>query len=142
MMTASLFVAAALLVHFFYYENSGDSKSSRRYTTQNIEAWMFWAASNLVVSWFLAFIINIVPSVFTWIIFIAWGQISESMKTRVELYNSMKGAIKPVFYAASSWLSWVILFSGIYKLYDTNDPDSSQAQYTIRVSIQPALLMS
>ena len=141
-MTASLFVAAALLVHFFYYENSGDSKSGRRYTTQNIEAWMFWAASNLVVSWCLAFIINIVPSVFTWTVFIAWGQISESMKTRVELYNSMKGAIKPVLYAASSWLSWVILFSGIYKLYNANDPDSSQAQYTIRVSIQPALLMS
>lgn len=96
---------------------------------------MFWAASNLVVSWFLAFIINIVPGVITWIIFIAWGQISESMKSRVELYNTMKGSIKPVFYGASAWMSWVILFSVVYKLYNADDPNSSEAQYTIRVRV-------
>lgn len=133
--TASIFVAAALLVHFFYYEKSGDAKASRQYTTQNIEAWLFWAASNLVVSWFLAFLINLVPAVFTWIIFIAWGQISESMKSRVALYNSMKGSIKPVFYGASAWLSWTILFSDIYKLYNSDDPNSSKAHYTVRVRL-------
>ncbi|KAI5124783.1 hypothetical protein M0805_005417 [Coniferiporia weirii] len=132
--TAGIIVAAAVLVHVFYYNRSNDSnRSHRKYVTQNVEAWLFWAAANLLISWFLAFLINIVPAIATWTIFIVWGHISESMKNRVELYNSVKDTIKPVFYAASCWLSWVILFAHIFKLYNQDDTSASLASYTPRV---------
>ncbi|EJD01268.1 uncharacterized protein FOMMEDRAFT_110956 [Fomitiporia mediterranea MF3/22] len=132
--TASVIVGVALAVHFLYFERSNDSnRDHRRFVTQNVEAWLFWAASNLLVSWFLAFLINIIPGVVTWAIFIVWGHISESMKSRVELYISVKDTIKPAFYGASGWLSWVILFQHIYHLYDADNESESRASYTPRV---------
>lgn len=109
--------------------------------TQNVEAWLYWAASNLLVSWFLAFLINIVPGVVTWAIFIVWGHISESMKSRVELYHALKDTVKPAFYGGSAWVSWIILFEGIYNLYDSNDEDASRASYTPRVSNTVATIL-
>ena len=134
-LTAGRLVGAALAVHFLYYEKSNDdNRSHRQYVTQNVEAWLFWAAANLVISWFLALIINIIPGIVTWAIFIVWGHISESMKTRVELYNSLKDTVKPIFYAASGWLSWVIIFQNIFELYDGSEDGESRASYTPRVS--------
>lgn len=94
---------------------------------------MFWAAANLLISWFLALIINIIPGIVTWAIFIVWGHISESMKTRVELYNSLRETVKPIFYAASGWLSWDIIFANIFELYNHDNADESWASYTPRV---------
>jgi hypothetical protein len=39
------------------------------------------------------------------------------IKTRIEMYDSGKNTIKPVFYAASAWVSWVIIFGHIFQLY-------------------------
>ena len=50
------------------------------------------------------------------------------------MYTSVKEPIKPVLYAASGWVSWVIIFVHIFKLYDMDDEDSSRAAYTPRVS--------
>ena len=136
--TSGVIVAVALLVHFFYYEpSSGDTRNHRKFVTSNVEAWLFWASANLLVSWFLAFLIDIVPGLVTWVIFVVWGHISESMKSRVELYNSLKGTIKPPFYTAAAWVSWVIIFAHIYKLYDIDDEAESWASYTPRVRIIP-----
>ncbi|OCB90848.1 hypothetical protein A7U60_g1871 [Sanghuangporus baumii] len=132
--TAGLIVAVAIAVRFLYFERrSDDNRDHRRYVTQNVEAWLYWAASNLLVSWFLAFLINILPGVVTWVIFIVWGHISESMKSRVELYHALKDTIKPAFYGGSTWVSWVILFQGIYHLYDGDNEDASRASYTPRL---------
>ncbi|KAL5527555.1 hypothetical protein ACEPAG_6356 [Sanghuangporus baumii] len=132
--TAGVIVAVAIAVRFLYYEQrNDDNRDHRRYITQNVEAWLYWAASNLLVSWFLAFLINILPGVVTWAIFIVWGHISESMKSRVELYRALHDTIKPAFYGGAAWVSWVILFQGIYHLYDGNNEDASRASYTPRL---------
>ncbi|KAG8963319.1 hypothetical protein FRC03_003149 [Tulasnella sp. 419] len=55
------------------------------------------------------------------------------MKSRVEQYQTGKGWIKPIFYAAESWASWAIIFDGIYDLYDPSNEAASRAPYTPRV---------
>ena len=125
-------IAPALLFHFYWYKPHPDEH--RRYVKDNVEAWLFWAGANLTISWYLALIIDIIPIVARYLIAMVWGHISEEFKSKLELYNSVKNTIKPVFYAASAWASWVIIFTQIYKLYDMNNPDESRAQYTTRVS--------
>jgi len=129
--TSGLLVAAAILVRVLYYQPK--MTDHRKYVTENVEAWLFWAASNLIVSWILGFIIDIIPGIFTWVIFIVWGHINEKLKSRVELYNSVDDTVKPAFYAAAAWVSWVILFDAIYNLYDMGDESQSRAPYTPRV---------
>ena len=103
----------------------------------NIEAWLFWAAANLIVSWWLALVIDLIPVVFLTLISIGWGHISEGVKGSVELFNGIKNTIKPIFYAASMWVSWVIIFESIYKLYNDGNPGASEAAYTPRVRNMP-----
>lgn len=95
---------------------------------------MFWAAANLTISWYLAFLVDIVPVLIRFFLSLAWGHVSEGIKSNLDLYNSVKDTVKPVFYAASGWVSWIILFESIFKLYNSNDPDSSRAAYLPRVS--------
>ncbi|KAF9500178.1 hypothetical protein BDN71DRAFT_1440755 [Pleurotus eryngii] len=129
---AGVLVTPALLVHFYWYLPSRSER--RQYINQNIQAWLFWAAANLLISWYLALLIDILPSIFTALISGAWGHVSENVKSKVELYNSVKNTVKPLFYAASAWASWVIIFGGIYKLYNQDDPRNSRASYAYRVS--------
>ena len=129
---AGILITPPLLVHFFWYKPH--PTEHRRYVKDNLEAWLFWAAANVSISWFLALIVDIVPIVIRIIISIAWGHVSEVIKSRLELYNSVKGPIKPVLYAASGWVSWVILFNNIFKLYDMDSEGDSRASYTPRVS--------
>lgn len=68
-----------------------------------------------------------------WLVVIVWGTVSERLKSRIELYQTGKGWVKPLFYGACSWVSWVILFEGVFKLYDGKDESQSRAQWTIRV---------
>ncbi|TFK56013.1 hypothetical protein OE88DRAFT_1621194 [Heliocybe sulcata] len=128
---AALLVTPPILLIFFWYKPHPTSE--RLYILQNVSAWLFWAASNLLVSWFLGFIVDLVPSVLTLAISIAWGHVSETIKSNLELYDSVKDTIKPLFYAASGWASWVILFQGIYKLYNADDEGASRASYTPRL---------
>ncbi|KAL1686022.1 hypothetical protein GGG16DRAFT_118287 [Schizophyllum commune] len=46
--------------------------------------------------------------------------------------DRVKNTFKPLLYAASGWASWVIIFAHIFKLYDTNDEETSQAAYLDR----------
>ena len=92
---SGLIITPALLVHFFWYKPN--PTEHRRYVRDNIDAWLFWAASNVSVSWFLALLVDIVPVIARYVIMAAWGHVSERIKNRIEMYNSVKDAIKPVF---------------------------------------------
>lgn len=128
---AAILITPALLVHFFWYKPH--PTDYRHFVNINIEAWLFWAAANVVISWGLAMIIDIVPAIIRVVIAVTWGHVSETVRTKLELYASIKDTIKPLFYAASAWLSWNILFQNIFKL---NDPSDTQnyAPYTYRVA--------
>ncbi|KAH9482890.1 Mechanosensitive ion channel protein Msy1 [Psilocybe cubensis] len=129
---SAILVTPALLVHFFWFKP--DPSDHRRYVRDNVQAWFFWAASNVLISWYLAMIIDIIPILFRFFISAVWGHVSESIKTKIETYDSVKDTAKPAFYAGSTWASWVIIFVHIYKLYDQNEPEKSRARYTIRLS--------
>ncbi|KAG9317165.1 hypothetical protein JVU11DRAFT_1357 [Chiua virens] len=129
---AGILVTPALLVHFFWYKPH--PTSHRHYVTQNVEAWLFWAAVNVVISWGLAMVVDIIPPITRLLISISWGHVSEVVKSHIELYNSVKDTFKPVLYAASAWLSWIILFQNIFNLYNTAPDVTSPAAYTDRVS--------
>ncbi|KAF5363319.1 hypothetical protein D9756_000581 [Leucocoprinus leucothites] len=129
---AGVLVVPPLIIHFYWYEPH--PTDHRRYVKDNIQAWFFWAASNLVISWWLALIIDLVPIVARFIIAAAWGHVSEFVKNRIEMYNSVKDNVKPIFYAASGWLSWTIIFGSIFKLFNMDDPTNSRAGYTYRLS--------
>ncbi|KAI0370172.1 hypothetical protein BV20DRAFT_944607 [Pilatotrama ljubarskyi] len=128
---SGLVITPALILHFFWYKPHPDEH--RRFVQDNVEAWLFWIAANISISWGLGLIVDIVPVIVRWFISLTWGHVSEVIKTRLELYNSVKDTIKPVLYAASCWVSWVILFNGIFKLYDMDKEDNSRASYTPRV---------
>ncbi|KAI0052559.1 hypothetical protein FA95DRAFT_1579888 [Auriscalpium vulgare] len=129
---AGLLITGPLILHFYWYKPH--PSADRRYRLDNIEAWLFWAATNVVVSWWLAMFVDIVPIVVHGVVALAWGHVSEAIKTRIELFNSVKGTVKPLFYAASAWVSWVIIFDNIYKLHDGGHPEDSRAKYTKRIS--------
>ncbi|KAJ7688349.1 Mechanosensitive ion channel-domain-containing protein [Mycena rosella] len=112
---AGVLVTPAILLYFFWYKPN--KTDFRRKVTLNVEAWLFWAAANLLISWYLAMLIDIVPSFVRFFISASWGHVSEMIKSRIEMYNSVKNTIKPLFYAASCWVSWVIIFGHIFKLY-------------------------
>jgi len=128
---AGVMVAGPILVHFFWYKKN--PTEHRRYVLDNIEAWLFWAAANLLVSWCLGLLIDLVPVVVLGIISLGWGHVSEKVKNTSQLYNSVKGTLKPPFYAASGWVSWIIIFQSIYKLYNSDDESQSHASYTPRL---------
>lgn len=125
-------MAPALLIHFFWFKPN--PTSYRHYVDLNIEAWLFWAAANVVISWGLAMIVDIIPALTRIFISISWGHVSEEVKSHIELYDSIKDTFKPVLYAASAWLSWIILFQNVFKLYNSSAGETSPAPYTDRVS--------
>ncbi|KAJ7638469.1 hypothetical protein FB45DRAFT_902962 [Roridomyces roridus] len=112
---AGVLVTPALILHFFWYKPH--KTEFRHKVTLNVEAWLFWAAANLLISWYLAMLIDIFPSFLRLFISGLWGHVSETIKSRFEMYNSVKNTIKPLFYAASAWVSWVIIFQNIFQLY-------------------------
>lgn len=129
---SGVIITPALLIHFFWYKPH--PTDHRKYVKDNVQAWLFWAAANITISWYLALLVDLFPTFVGYFVSLAWGHVSEAIKGKLELYNSVKDNIKPLFYAASAWVSWVILFASIYNLYNTDDEDSSRASYTPRVS--------
>lgn len=129
---AGVMVTPGILIHFYWYKPNPTEQ--RLYIKQNVQAWTFWAAANLLISWYLALLVDLVPVVFTMIVSAAWGHVSEVIKSRVELFESVKNTIKPLLYAGCGWASWVIIFESIYKLYDSDVGDRSRAPYLDRVS--------
>ncbi|KAJ7477111.1 Mechanosensitive ion channel-domain-containing protein [Mycena galericulata] len=112
---AAVLVIPGILLHFLWYKP--DMTSYRHKVTLNVQAWLFWAAANLLLSWYFAMLVDIVPSFVRFSLSLAWGHVSEAIKSRIEMYNSVKNTIKPLFYAASAWVSWVIIFGSIFQLY-------------------------
>ena len=126
---AGVIVTPAILVHFYWYKPH--PSTHRHYVRDNIQAWLFWTAANLVISWYIAMLINIVPILLRYFISLTWGHVSESVKSKIEMYDSVKDTAKPAFYAASGYASWIIIFDNIYRLHSVNG--TSQAPYTDRV---------
>ncbi|KAK2466332.1 hypothetical protein APHAL10511_001974 [Amanita phalloides] len=128
---AGLLVTAGILVQVLWYEPH--KTDHRRFVKDNVQCWLFWLASNIVISWYLAVLVDLVPTVVQKFLSALWGHVSESMKTRFELYISVKNTLKPVLYAGSAWVSWIIIFVDIYDLYDVAQPSESSA-YLYRVN--------
>ena len=130
---AGVIVAVPLILHFYYLVP--DPTQHRQYITDNISAWLYWAAANILLSWYLAMIVDIIPVVCEMVIDVVWGEVTETVRSRIELYNAAKDNIKPVLYGASCWVSWIVVFDGIYHLYNQHDEAMSSAPYTVRVSL-------
>lgn len=75
-------------------------------------------------------LINLVPIILRYFISLSWGHVSESVKSKIEMYNSVKDTAKPAFYAASAYASWIIIFDHIYILHSDNTSINSRAPYT------------
>ena len=56
---SGLLITPALLVHFLWFKPH--PTEHRRYVKDNLEAWLFWIAANLTISWYLALCIDIFP---------------------------------------------------------------------------------
>jgi len=128
-----ILITPALLIHFYWYKPN--PTPDRLYIKQNIQAWLFWAAANILISWQLAMIVDIIPVIVRFIISVSWGHVSERVKSQIEMYNSAKNTVKPVLYAASGWVSWIIIFGHIFELFDMDDVHESRASYTRRVRL-------
>lgn len=126
---AGLLVAPAVLIYFFWYKPH--QTEFRHKVTLNVQAWLFWAAANLIISWYLALLIDIVPSFVRFLISVSWGHVSEMIKSRIEMYNSVKNTLKPLFYAASAWVSWVIIFGEIFHLYGDGSRNHQAYTHTV-----------
>ena len=130
---ACLIVAVPLALHFLYLVPN--PTQHHQYITDNVSAWLYWAAANILLSWYLAMIVDIIPGMCDMVIDLAWGEVTETVRSRIELYNAAKDNIKPVLYGASCWVSWIVVFDGIYHLYNQHDEALSSAPYTARVSL-------
>lgn len=132
---ATLLIIPPLVVHFYWYKPHPTER--RRFVDKTIQAWMFWGASNIVISWLLAMLIDIAPIVIRYFLIATWGDVSEYVKSNLEIYHSVKDTAKPAFYAASALASWDIIFSHIYGMHSVNETVPSAVPYTDRVRIVP-----
>ena len=128
---AGILIIPAILVHVYWFKPH--PTIHRRYVRDNVQAWLFWTATNLVISWYIAMFINIIPILLRYFILLSWGHVSESVKSKIEMYDSVKDTAKPAFYAASAYASWIIIFNKIYHLHSDNSAVHSRAPYTDRV---------
>lgn len=78
-------------------------------TKDNIGAWFYFAAFNVLLSWYLAVLIDLAPLAVTGVITLLWGEVTEAMKVHVETYGVIKGWIKP----SASNLFPLILFDNL-----------------------------
>ncbi|KAG9089068.1 hypothetical protein FRC07_012409, partial [Ceratobasidium sp. 392] len=87
--TAGLLVAAPILLRIYYLKPS--RTEHRTYVTNTVSAWLFWAAANVLVSWYIAVLIDLIPHIVAFAVGTAWGTVSEQLKGRIEVYNATKG---------------------------------------------------
>jgi hypothetical protein len=122
-----------------WHSHDAPTLLTARATQDNIGAWFYFFAFNVLVSWYLAVLLDLLPLAIVALVRAVWGSVTEKMKVHVETYGVVKGWIKPIFYAASIWGSWAVLFQQIYNLHSTTDGVPSRAPYTRRV--RPSLLL-
>lgn len=63
---SGLIAAVPIIMHFYYLKPHRNPH--REYVTDNVSAWLFWLAANILISWYLAMIINIIPAIVTWFV--------------------------------------------------------------------------
>ncbi|MBW0542438.1 hypothetical protein O181_082153 [Austropuccinia psidii MF-1] len=119
----------------FYQFGDSPHQIHTRYIYDNVAAWMFWASYNLLASWVLHLLIELVPRLLVFLVDVIWGEVSEVIKTYVENFRMFKPWIKYMFYSAMLWGSWEIIFSGLYQLHSHDDSGQYRAPYTDVVSL-------
>lgn len=124
------------------YYKSGDDPAAvhSRYIYDNVAAWMFWASFNIVTSWLLHFLIELVPRLVVLLVGVVWGDVNETIKGRVETFQTAKPWVKVIFYSAMSWGSWEVMFRGIFGLYSTMENGQYRAPYTETIHLVVELL--
>lgn len=133
-LSATLVVPAIVLQ--FTYRNAGpeSERENRVYVTDNVQAWLIWAAFNLHVEWWIHLIVELFPRAAIAIVSGFWGSVSQRVLSFVEVFNAIKGYVKLIGYAALSWGSWAIIFNSVYHLYTRTNPETeSRAKYLYRI---------
>jgi hypothetical protein len=125
-----LLVTAPILLKVFWLDPQWSEH--RHFVWEQVTAWVVWAAANIMLSWYFAFFVDIAPIIASSVVEVVWGELSEYVKSRVQLYNSAKHAIKPMLYGGTGLASWVIIFHNIYGLYDPSNESASRASYAPR----------
>ncbi|PWN37798.1 uncharacterized protein FA14DRAFT_118645 [Meira miltonrushii] len=128
-------VAPAIVLQYTYRNEGPDSERAKRnYVTDNVQAWLIWAAFNLHVEWWIHLIVELFPRAAIAIVSGVWGSVSQRVLSFVEVFNAIKGYVKLIGYAALSWGSWAIIFNSIYHLYTRTNPETeSRAPYLYRI---------
>ncbi|KAG6881263.1 hypothetical protein C0995_002474, partial [Termitomyces sp. Mi166 len=68
---AAVLVVPGVLVQIYWYKPN--PTEHRLYVKDNVQAWLFWAASNLVISWYLAMVVDVIPVIIQHFLDVAWG---------------------------------------------------------------------
>ncbi|KAH9467771.1 hypothetical protein MJO28_006181 [Puccinia striiformis f. sp. tritici] len=131
-----------LVLRYTGYYQTGDSQESikTRFIYDNVAAWLFWASYNIVASWVLNFLTELIPRSIVLLVGIVWGDVNENIKGQVETFHTAKPWIKVIFYSAMCWGSWEVIFNGIYRLYAVSENGLYRAPYTETVHIIVELL--
>ncbi|OAV99069.1 hypothetical protein PTTG_02396 [Puccinia triticina 1-1 BBBD Race 1] len=146
-----LCIIPPLVLRFTGYYQSGDSPEAHntRFIYDNVAAWLFWAAYNILASWVLSFLTELIPrphssccvhQAIVLLVGVVWGDVNETIKGRVETFHTAKPWIKVIFYSAMCWGSWEVIFNGIYHLYALTDTGHYRAPYTETIHIIVELL--
>lgn len=132
-----VFIIPPIILRYGGYYQSGDSPSAinSKYVYDNVAAWFIWASYNIMSSWVLHFLIELVPRAIVLLVGIVWGDVNETIKGRVETFHAAKPWIKVLFYSAMCWGSWEVIFRGIYFLYFLKEDGHYRAPYTETVHI-------
>ena len=132
-----LLIIPVLVIQFVYRPREAvdtADEAHRDFIADNIQAWFIWAAFNLHISWWLHFLVDLVPRVGVITVSVIWGTANQRVKSYAEFYNAIKGFISPITYAAMAWASFAIIFTAFFDLYSQNDPaTTSRAGYLYRV---------
>ncbi|KAA1126599.1 hypothetical protein PGTUg99_029464 [Puccinia graminis f. sp. tritici] len=137
-----MFIIPPLVLRYTGYYQSGDTPSAAttRYIYDNVAAWLFWGSYNILASWVLNFMTELIPRVIVLLVGIVWGDVNETIKGRVETFHTAKPWIKVIFYSAMCWGSWEVIFNGIYHLYALTENGQYRAPYTETIHIIVELL--
>lgn len=132
---SAILVVPAIVLQFTYRNEGPESERAKRdYVTDNVQAWLIWAAFNLHVEWWIHLLIELFPRAAIAIVTGFWGNVSQRVLSFVEIFNAIKGYVKLIGYAALSWGSWAIIFNSIYNLYTRTNPQTdSRATYLYRI---------
>ena len=91
---AGVIVAIPLILHFYYLVPDPTQHRQTSLTTS--------PPGCILLSWYLAMIVDIIPVFCEMVIDLAWGEVTETIWSRIKLYNAVKDDIKPVLHNEST----------------------------------------